>query len=166
MSGYYDNVKYDLCSRQYESALNDAQSDHTFDVKAWTRATDVAPSLGAGISPDFYGAKRGNRVTQESFMQGRGHTLSDCADCGVIQLPAGVFPNNGKMRAPACERTDLQGEYTKLPRSCNGLTELDTTGYTMFPMHFQTGFLGYDAVVDTVIQTRINAASCDMGRYE
>lgn len=166
MSGLSNRVTSDLCARQYETSINNAQADRTFDVRAWTRDVDVAPSLGAGISPDFYGAKRGLRVTQESFLQGRGHTLSNCADCDAISLPTSVFPMNGRLQAPSCQRTDLQAQYTKTNRSCNALTEMSTAAITMFPGSFQQGYLGFNAVIGTQLQTRDEAANCNIGKYE
>ena len=160
MAGIYNRVGQDLCAVQYETALNDAVSNYQLDLKAEMRPQPKAQFLGLGTQPSFWGPLRGNRVTQESFLQGRGHVLSDCPDCGVYRLPNSLFPRvDSAEKKPACQRTDLQPEYTKQPRACNGLSELDTSCYTMFPGAFVPAYLGYNAVVRTNLQTRDEAAT-------
>jgi len=115
--------------------------------------TTQAPMLSAGYQPSFYGPLTGNRVTRESFLQGRGHTSSKCPDCEVVYLPASLFPD--KNVVTPCERVDMQPMYTRVPKSCNSISEVDTFAYQLMPGHYMEGYQGMNSVTSTHIQTRV-----------
>jgi hypothetical protein len=153
MAGVYNNVYMDSCYEAANDKLDRKIYDYNLDRKAVMRPNMTqAPFLSDGRQPDFYGPKVGNRVTRESFLQGRGHCLNKCPDCEVVYLPGSLFPN-----VPIksnCDRVDLQSLYTRLPRSCNGLSETIITPYSQMPSNYKRGYQGYNAVVHTHLQTR------------
>lgn len=154
MAGYYNNLWSDPCFQQYDDQLNQGINDYQLTLNAHYRTNmNQAMPLSTGRQPDTYGPLRGRRVTQESFLQGRGQALSDCPDCGVRWLPETLFPQNSGVQSQ-CQRTDIQPLYTKVPKSCNGLQETDITQYSFMPGAWQRGYTGYNAVVDTNLQSR------------
>ncbi len=170
MAGYFSSWFYDPAYQLYEAAQDRAHYDYTADLSAHMRPQQKCQFLGLGRTCDFFGPLRGNRLTRESFLQGRGHTLSEAPECGVIRLPASLFPaapaRSEDAQMPACQNTSLQAQYTRQPRSCNGLTEVDYSPYTLFPGKYFPGYAGYDAVVGTNVQSRIDAtASCGSSPY-
>jgi len=155
MAGYYDNVQLDSCYELYYDKVNDKTYGYTMDRNYVMRPNLVqAPLLRRGALPDFYGPKVGNRVTQESFLQGRGHCTNKCPDCEVIYLPGSVFPHRRPVQS-SCERVDLDPFYTRVPKSCNGLVETDLSVYRFMPENYKRGYQGYSALNDTHIQTRV-----------
>lgn len=162
MSGYQDNIQNDLCNREFMDKLNDVQSNYAMNVKAVMR--DVpggkCSSLSRTSTCSFYGPLNGKKVTQESFLQGRGQVLNDCPTCDVNYLPEALFSGGtAAASTPTCFRTDMEPVYDRIPRSCNGLTETDITRFAFMPSAYQVGYSGYNSVVDTHIQTRDAAYS-------
>lgn len=149
MAGFYDRLYFDPCHRQFEDYTNARTNSRQLNLAANYRTNlDQAHALSLGKNPDFYGPLRGRRTTQESFLQGRGQSLSDCPDCGVRWLPETLFPESGSTNARAqCQRTDLEPLYTRQPKSCNGLEETDVSAYWMMPSAYQTGYTGLKPVV-------------------
>jgi hypothetical protein len=154
MAGVYNNVYLDSCYEEFQDEKNDGIYDYVLNRDAVMRPNTVeAPLLSAGYQPDFYGPLVGNRVTRESFLQGRGHCVNKCPDCGVVYLPESLFPAHGT--ASKCDRVDMQPLYTRLPKSCNGLSETIVTPYHQMPSNYKKGYQGMSAVVDTHIQSRV-----------
>lgn len=153
MSGYNDNLYLGQCYGEFLKGFNESYSAHQLNEKAAMRDVDQCHALSRGGVCQFYGPLRGKRTTQESFMQGRGHTLTECPDCEVRYLPESLFPQ--KSQATACYRTDLQPRYDRQPKSCNGLMETDVTQYRFSPQRWQDGYTGYDSVVKTNLQTKL-----------
>lgn len=156
MSGYHNSLRFDDCNKVSDMYQSDSQNDYTLNVAAnYHTSADRPFPLSQGGQPDFWGPLRGIKVTQESFLQGRGQTLADCPDCDVRWLPESVFPTATQHSAPrSCQRTDLQPLFTRVPKVCNGLDETDISAYWMMPSAYQVGYAGYKAVVDTQLQTR------------
>jgi hypothetical protein len=95
MAGYFDRVQSDACHQRFEDHINHGVNQYNLNLNANYRVNlNQAMPLSQGKQPSFYGPLRGRRVTQESFLQGRGHTLSDCPDFGVRWLPETLFPQN------------------------------------------------------------------------
>jgi hypothetical protein len=156
MSGYYNDVRSDACNRNFEDMTNQYINDYVMKLSANYRThLDQAFPLSQGLQPSFWGPLRGRRVTQDSFLQGRGQTLADCPECDVKWLPESLFPEStSKLGQTMCQRTDLQPLYTKQPQSCNGLSETDVTQFWFSPSNYQKGYSGYRSVVETNLQTR------------
>jgi len=157
MAGYYDNVYNDKCFRDFQTSKNEGVYDYIINRKAVMRPdVEKCSAAGLGRTCDFYGPLSGKRVTQSSFLEGRGQTLSECPECDVRYLPASVFPEK-RFEARACQNTDLQAEYTRLPKSCNGLQEVDISAYFAMPSNYQKGYKGLDSVNrDFWVQSREN----------
>jgi hypothetical protein len=141
MAGFYDKVTLDSGYEKGRDVID--------------RANRVeAPLMTPVQNVDFYGPLVGNRVTRESFMQGRGHTLSKGADNEVYYLPEALF-NRPPVIQSQCDRVDLEPMFTRVKPSCNGLKETDITAFSLMPGHFENGYLGYNNVVYSNLQTRI-----------
>lgn len=153
MAGMYTRSTMDSCFEKGEDVQNSKIYDYNLSRDAVMRQNVVkAPMLSVGRQPDFYGPLIGNRVTKESFLQGRGHCLNNCPDCEVTYLPESVFPKHTVQST--CDRVDLDGLYTRLPKSCNGLAESDSYVFSQMPGAFEKGYTGYNAVVYTNLQDR------------
>lgn len=166
-SGYYDRSHDDLCYRDFQVHVDEGVMDYNLFLPAHMRMNvEKCHPLSQDKQCDFWGPLRGKRVTQDSFLSGRGQSLSDCPDCDVFYLPESIFPNKpdpgdfayeqqtGKIMSARCQRTDLEPLYTRKPRSCNGLSETDISQYAFMPSAWQKGYTGYRSVVDTNLQSR------------
>lgn len=152
MAGYYDNVGLDQCHRTYEDNLSSASYDYVINKKAWMRGNvDKCSAKSTGGQCSFYGPMTNKRVLQDSFLTGRGQVLTECPECSVNYLPASVFP---PQEARTCQDTQLEPLYTRVPKSCNGLTEVDISQYAALPSNYQRGYNGYDSVVGAHLQGR------------
>jgi hypothetical protein len=114
-----------------------------------------APLLSPVQNVDFYGPKSGNLITKESFLQGRGQTLSKCPYNEVISLPNSLFFDTPNNSPPPCERVDMLPSFTRLNPVCNGIRETDITQYFYSPEKFQKGYTGFNSVVCTNQQNRL-----------
>lgn len=154
MAGYFDKLNYDLCWRNYQRYQDKASVDRLLEPDSYDRPDlDPVPLLARGSQPSLDDRIFGQRVTQESFLQGRGQALADCPECDVRYLPKSVFPSKGKPMAD-CYRSDLEAVHTRRPRSCGSLAETDLTTYRMSPGFWRRGYAGLDAITDTFMQTR------------
>ena len=152
---YYNNLKNDPSYRAFQDWQDLHQQERQLNLNANYRpALDKAPLLSAGIQPSFYGPLRGVNVTRDSFLQGRGQTLSKCPDCGVRWLPETLFPQKKKSTSAPCYRTDLQPLYTRVPKSCASLSETDISSYFFLPGAWQKGYTGYASIPGTNLQGR------------
>ena len=155
MAGYFGSTEYDSSTQLFEDHVNHGVAQYNLNLQAHYRPSmDRAISLSQGKQPSTYGPLRGRRVTQESFLQGRGQSLADCPECDVRWLPESLFPAQSASAQASCERTDIQPLYTRVPKSCNGIMETDITQYAFMPSAFQKGYTGYTAVEGTHIQSR------------
>lgn len=154
MSGYYDNIFYDSSNELYRDNLQAQTTNYVMNKSYWMRDTKQVPLLGPVQNVDFYGPLVGRRVTQESFLQGRGGTLSKNPACEIVMLPEKLFPNT-PYRPPSCERVDLQPLMPRVKPTCNGLRETDMFPFYQMPENFKPGYLGMKTVVDTNLPTRM-----------
>lgn len=155
MAGYHNSLKFDLSSRESDAYVSQQQNDYVMNLAAAYRVGKPRPMpLSVGSQPDFWGPLRGNKVTQDSFLSGRGQPLSKGPECDVRWMPESIFPMSSGESTDQCQRTDLEPMQTRLPKSCNGLSSTDTTAYWMMPSAWQKGYTGFRAVVDTNMQTR------------
>jgi hypothetical protein len=153
-----NQVKYDSCVERGDNETNRATSDYIMNVKAVTRS-DVSPTAAFGLAQgrDFYGAFDASRAKKESFLQGRGQPVSNCAECEVITLPESLFPTTFEETRPAgsCINMDLERMMTSSNKSANSLSEAEVWEYTSLPGAYQKGYTGYNSVVNTNMQTRM-----------
>lgn len=122
------------CWEDYYNKVNTVTYDRTMDTSYWMRpGVSQCSSLGVNTTCSFYGPKTVPKITQESFLQGRGQQLnSKCPDGDVIYLPAGVFQLGAQNHnANKCQTTELDPYFDRQPRSCFNISETDTTAYTM-----------------------------------
>lgn len=145
MSGYYSSLAYDPQYIQEQEQRNNIRYDYVLNRSAVMRNNVVrAPMLGLGQNATFVGPMAGSRVTLESFLTGRGHTLSKNPGCGVYYLPSSVL--SGTNQEPQVGRIDLQPLQTRTQPSCNGLRETVITPYNFFPENYKNGYMGMDSV--------------------
>jgi hypothetical protein len=144
MSGFYNNLKFDSCYQDNQVFQDQSQNDYVLNLNAVYRQGDppIRP-LSVSSQPTFYGPLRGSLVTQESFLEGRGQTLTDCPSGEVFWLPESLFPANTAYNQPStCQRSDLEPLQSRMKKSCNGLEETDTSEYWMLPGNWQNGYSG------------------------
>ena len=178
MSGYNDNVTSDACYERFENEVNDGTYNYQMNPRFWTRENTTALHHGVVSGRENYGRKTPRTITSESFLQGRGQVSSVCPESEVIYLPSSQFPADGtvgtfdtataaratgagnaqRQETPAisCSSTKLERLLTRVPKSANSLSEADVSERNMFPGGYQNGYQGYNAVVDTHIQTRMH----------
>lgn len=123
MSGFYDKSTLDGCWNKAKDNIDNQVYDYTLWRPAVMRPRAEAGLMTPVQNVDFYGPLAGNRVTKESFMQGRGTTLSKCPDCEVNYLPESLF-NQPPIKSQ-CDRVDLLPMFTRVKPTCNGLRETD-----------------------------------------
>ena len=156
MSGYYDRVTLDSGWEKGRDLIDSRSYDYVLNRNAVMRQNQVkAPFMMPVQNVDMYGPLAGNRVTQESFIMGRGHTLSKDPTSEVTYLPMSLFNKPAEVKSE-CDRIDLLPTFTRLKPSCNGLKETEVTQYSYMPGHFQDGYLGYSNVVYSNLQSRTN----------
>ena len=109
MAGFYNNLKFDSCSNDFDTYRAQAASDYWMNLNAvYRQGQPPIMPLSVATQPTTWGPLRGSLVTQESFLQGRGQTLADCPDCDVRWLPESLFSQESGTALPQCQRTDLE----------------------------------------------------------
>jgi hypothetical protein len=154
MAGYHDNLQNDLCNRQFEDNMNSNINNYYLNYKFVMRDSNnnKCQPLGVTNRCDFYGPLNSKKIKQDSYITGRGHILSDCPDCDVRHLPQSLFQDVQYSN----KSTELDPLYTRVPKSCNGLSEITTYAFSQMPGAYEHGYNGYNSVVDTNIQTRMS----------
>jgi len=145
MASFYDRLNFDTAYAQYQSFVDIASSDYVMNLNAvYRQGQPPIRPLSVANQPSFYGPNRGVTLTQESFLQGRGQSLSNAPESGVRWLPESLFPAHTESNTmPACQVTDLEPLQTRMRKSCNGLEEVDTSQYWMLPGAWEaTGYSG------------------------
>jgi hypothetical protein len=154
MAGFYDRSTLDSGYERGRDIIDEGVYDYNlYRAAAMRQNLTQAPFMSPAQNVDFYGPLVGNRVTKESFLQGRGHTLSKSPDNEVNYLPESLF-NQPQIKSQ-CDRVDLLPMFTRVKPTCNGLRETNVTQYSFSPEHFQNGYLGYNNVVYSNLQTRV-----------
>lgn len=155
MAGFYDRVTLDSGYEKGRDVIDQGSYDYTLYRGAVMRANRVeAPFMMPAQNVDFYGPLAGNRVTRESFIMGRGHTLSKGPDNEVTYLPESLFNRPTEVKS-TCDRVDLEPLFTRVKPSCNGIKETDVFAYSLMPGHWAEGYNGYNSVVYSNLQTKI-----------
>lgn len=156
MAGTYNRVTLDGCYAKGRDDIDNQVYDYTLYRPAAMRINlEEAQFMTPVQNVDFYGPLAGNRVTKESFLQGRGTTLSKCPDCEVNYLPESLF-NRPPIKS-SCDRVDLLPMFTRVKPSCNGLKETQTVEYAFSAEKYRGDYAGINAVVYSNLQTRIAA---------
>lgn len=153
MSGFYNRVTLDSGYEKGRDYVDQSTYDYVLNRHAVMRNRLEAPLMAPAQNVDFYGPLTGSRVTRESFLMGRGHTLSKGPDNEVYYLPGSIFPAHENKSS--CDRVDLEPLFTRVKPSCNGIKETDTFAYNLMPGKFENGYLGYNNVVPSNLQTRL-----------
>ena len=155
MAGYYNRWSQDGAYEKGRDELDQNSYDYVLNRDAVMRQNRIhAPFMTPVQNVDFYGPLAGNRVTKESFITGRGHTLNRDPLNQVVYLPVSVFNEPQRIQS-TCDRIDLQPQFTRVKPTCNGLRETEVTQYSFMPGHFQDGYIGYNNVVYSNLQTRV-----------
>lgn len=165
MAGIQNNLRFD-CGYQQDMDRRNQQVDHYNLYRQAHMRPDVvqAPFLSAALQPSTFGPLTGRRVTQESFLRGLGQCRSEDPNYDVIHLPVSLFPQ-GPQKMPTGQRIDLFPQQTRTQKSCNGLSETDVTAYRFSPERFQPGYVGYNVVVPSGMQTRDSPWDPSMENY-
>lgn len=144
MSGQYDRFSFDFCYNINKELDENTHYNHVIHSPSVMRAKyDQAPTLSPAQNVDFHGPLNRDRILKESFLQGRGHTLSKCGSNQVIYLPNSVFSD--KLKTETCERVDMQPMLTRLKPTCNGIRETDVYSFSLIPEHYQRGYTGLNS---------------------
>lgn len=151
MAGHYDNVQFDACFQGLQHTIDKGHFHYALNRKAVMRpgtAKCAHLSRGTGFC-QFYGPNGAKTNVRESYLQGRGHRLSECPENQVRRLPSALFSSSppSSLASTSCPRVDLQPAHERVPRSCNALTELDVTRWRMSPGHYRRGYAGLNAAV-------------------
>jgi hypothetical protein len=154
MSGYYDKSTLDGCWDKAKNNIDNQVYDYTLYRPAVMRINRIeAPFMMPAQNVDFYGPLAGNRVTKESFLMGRGATLSKCPDCEVNYLPSSLF-NQPPVKSQ-CDRVDLLPMFTRVKPTCNGLKQTDVSEYAFSAGAYAGDYAGINAVTYSNLQTRV-----------
>jgi hypothetical protein len=154
----YNTLKMDTCEKQYEDLVNDQTYQYnSFLPSVWRPDTMVVQPLMRGSQPSFYGPMTGRRVTQESYLQGRGNVLSKCPDAGVNYLPPDLF-NDANVPLTSCTSTLLEPTYQQYKKACDSLSNTDvgqlTTGTPKYGQPNTTGLY-----IQNQINSQVNMGS-------
>jgi hypothetical protein len=161
-AGFYNRVSMDSGYERGRDVIDQGVYDYNLFRSSVMRPNRIdAPFMTVAQNVDFYGPLTGNRVTKESFIQGRGHTLSRGPDNEVFYLPSSVFPQVD-LKPTQCDRVDLEPVFTRVKPSCNGIKETDVFAYSLMPGHYEDGYMGYNSVVYSNLQTKMGP---DTARY-
>ncbi len=146
------------CWENWFDALNTGTLDYVLDKKYWMRpGVSRCRENSLGTTCSFYGPLNVPRTTQDSFITGRGQIESDkCPECGVRYLPESVFALT-KDEEKGCQNMALLPQFTRQPKSCFNISEVENATHAWMPSNFQKGYTGYNSVCDTHIQSREEA---------
>jgi len=145
----------DSAYEQGRDVVDQGYSDYVLQRNAVMRSNRTeAPLMTPVQNVDFYGPLAGNRVTRESFLMGRGHTLSKGPSNEVYYLPTALFNRPANIQSQ-CDRVDLEPMFTRVKPSCNGIKETDIFAYSLMPGHWADGYMGYNSVVGTFLQPKV-----------
>lgn len=121
-SSFLDTLHSDACALGTRAVDN----EHQYDYHMWTPSYANNASRGSAFLNASSEAIRfaPRKITQESFLQGRGQVSSNpgCKGSSLVYLPEEVFAP-GQDTAP--RDMHLFAHPTVVPRSCSSLTELD-----------------------------------------
>jgi hypothetical protein len=151
MSGYNDNILNDLEYQDSVNAANDKIYQYNMNKNSVMYGNGCSLS-SLGNQCDFYGPIDAKKINQDSFITGRGQLLSSSPYYDVRHLPKSLFENS--YSGPSSNQTNLQPMYTKISKSCNGLSETDIFRFSQLPSNYQRGYTGYNSIPNTLIQTR------------
>lgn len=145
------------CWENWFDAVNQGQLDYVMDKKYWMRNVPRCRENSLGSTCSFYGPMTVPRVTQDSFITGRGQVANDnCPECGVRYLPESVFATT-KDEKKGCQDMALMPEFTRQPKSCFNISETENSTHAFMPGAFQKGFLGMNVLCNSNIQSREDA---------
>jgi hypothetical protein len=155
----YNTLKSDTCDRQYDDMINqDTYAYNSFLPSVWRPNTMMVQASARGVQPDFYGPMAGNRVTLESYLQGRGNILSKCPDAGVNFIPPQLL--NPAIQPNTCTSTELEPSYVTYKKSCDSISNADigqlTTGT---PRMGQTNTAGVSYMAASQVNSKTNMFS-------
>lgn len=155
MSTVYDRISMSNPREQVRQSMDALNQDYVMNRNSWMRPNVEQPTnFTYAQNIDFHGPLSGNRVTQESYMQGRGRVLSKNPASDVTVLPASVFPERTPL-IPVCERVDLLPMSTRVKPTCNGIREAVTTNYALMPEFYQGTYMGFSSSMPVFAQTRM-----------
>lgn len=158
MSGYRDLLWNDLCNEKQDDIRNLNQFEYVTDINRY-----MSPSVNtcssqryAGGPCDVYGPFNQKVVLRDSFLnRGYGNVSSDCVECQEKIIPKGVFDDEEPYgEYIPCQDVSMLPEDTRLPKSCNYLSEKDSLAYQLVPQQFSEGYLGYNALNDCNVNSR------------
>lgn len=155
MAGIYNRLDQDPAFELAQDYMNNGIYQYTlFRPAVMPVGVSQAPNLQPVQNQSFHGPLAGRRVTQESFLQGRGHTLSKAPGNDVIYLPQSVFSTDPKA-IPDCSNVSMMAQHSRLKSSCSGVREMDTSQYALSPGKWQGDYAGVNSIVQTNLQTRM-----------
>lgn len=146
MAGIETRTTYDPCYVRYQEDLDIGVYDYNIYRPKFMRPHAGKCQESLGVICSTYGGMDRKKVLQDSFLSGRGQVFTDCPEGDVITLPQGVFETHGSRSRSRCESTELTPETTRKPRSCNGLSEIDSSTWAFMPGSFQPHFMGLNAL--------------------
>lgn len=157
MSGYHSRFDSDPNYIESQEELSSRQNNYVMYHPAVMRGDNnhKVPFLTQASNIDFYGPLTSKRIHQESFLQGRGHTLSKSPGNQVTYLPESVFQKNLGLARDPKDRIDMLPLFTRVKPTCNGMRESDTSVFSLFPGKWQGDYSGVNSVNSTLLQTRM-----------
>lgn len=154
-AGYNDQLFYDNCFIQDQRGIYENPGKYQLNLNANMR-TNVkeAPLLTRGSQPSFYGPNNTSLVHKESLLQGRSQPLSKCPTTDVRYLPNSEFPSTSFANR-GCYASALEPMFDQQPRSCQSVSEVDRSGYMMFPGAREKPYAGINDVAPSYVQSRM-----------
>lgn len=130
--------------------------DYVMDLHYYMRSKGKCTPQALGQQCDFFAPLNNSRptkdLTRDSLLSGRGQVLTGSPECQVYWLPESIFQQ--RLDSANWSGDSLEPQFNKLPRACNGLSETDTTQYSFMPGAFQRGYVGYDAIFNSNLNSR------------
>lgn len=134
----------DPAARKAQESGSLAASDYIFNLAAHMRGKHCYAGA-AGRVCQFYGpldnVTYGQMVTRDSYLSGRGQSLSNAPEAEVRWLPEDLFAPKATM--PISERAnELPLTQTRQSRACSSVTNIDVSAYHLMPTGYQDDFTG------------------------
>lgn len=139
-SKFQTGFRSDKCSIQTSASDNTKHSNYTMWLPEYKKHTCEGSAFQMCDTTSRFGP---SKVTQESFLQGRGQVAAgrECFASDLKFLPKDVFPDDSNKK-PKCRDMTLFPQNTISRRSCGSISEVDMlTRIRPLPGQYQGAFV-------------------------
>lgn len=130
----------DACAQRTQESLQSGAAEYTFNRAYWMReGRKRCYPAGLGQVCTTPGpldnTTYGRQVSRDSYLSGRGQTLSNCPECQVRWLPEELFRPTESTEGPNPPSDELT-PLTRQPKGCSSAAEVETTAYAFMPRYY------------------------------